>query len=584
VRTLLALIRLGRPPLWRLALAVVLGAATVLSGAGLLASAGYLVSRSGERPPILSLGVAIAMVRVFGLVRPVARYFERLVSHDLAFRVLARMRVGFYRRLEALVPGALGEHRRGDLLASVVGDIDAMQDLFLRALTPPLVALIAGAVAVGFTASFAPVAAAVLAAGLIAGGMAVPAIAALAGRQLRDRRASLRAALTAELVELLRGAPELLVLGADDAALGRVGALDAQLGQALRRDALVSGVVEGLAVLTAGLTTAGVLAACVSDSSAGALDRVFVAALAFLALASFEGVQPLPAAALRLRSIAEAGRRILAVSGRRPAVADPADALPAPPGNDVALERVSFGYDSAESWGLHDLDLRLTPGRRVALVGPSGAGKSTLAGLLVRFLDPDSGSVKLGGADLRALRQSDVRDRVTLDAQEGYLFSTSILENVRLARPDADDEAIADALRRARLWEWVERLPEGWHTPVGEEGDRVSGGERRRIALARSLLAGAPVLVLDEPTAHLDMKTATALIGDALTASGERSVLLITHRSEGLDQVDEVLTLRRGRLAARERGNERPPAREPGNERPSAREPGGDERPDAGAV
>lgn len=584
MRTLLALIRLGRPPLWRLALAVVLGAATVLSGAGLLASAGYLVSRSGERPPILSLGVAIAMVRVFGLVRPVARYFERLVSHDLAFRVLARMRVGFYRRLEPLVPGALGEHRRGDLLASMVGDIDAMQDLFLRALTPPLVALIAGAVAVGFTASFAPVAAVVLAAGLIAGGMAVPAIAALAGRQLRDRRASLRAALTAELVELLRGAPELLVLGADDAALGRVGALDAQLGQALRRDALVSGVVEGLAVLTAGLTTAGVLAACVSDSSAGALDRVFVAALAFLALASFEGVQPLPAAALRLRSIAEAGRRILAVSGRRPAVADPADALPAPPGNDVALERVSFGYDSAESWGLHDLDLRLTPGRRVALVGPSGAGKSTLAGLLVRFLDPDSGSVKLGGADLRALRQSDVRDRVTLDAQEGYLFSTSILENVRLARPDADDEAIADALRRARLWEWVERLPEGWHTPVGEEGDRVSGGERRRIALARSLLAGAPVLVLDEPTAHLDMKMATALIGDALAASGERSVLLITHRSEGLDQVDEVLTLRRGRLAAREPGNERPPAREPGNERPSAREPGSDERPDAGAV
>lgn len=552
MRTLIALVRFGRPPAWRLALAVLLGATTVLAGAGLLASAGYLISRSAERPPILSLGVVIVIVRVFGLVRPVSRYFERLVAHDLAFRVLARMRVSFFRRLEPLVPGGIADMQRGDLLSRMVADIDAMQDLFLRALSPPLVALLAGAVAVGYTAAFAPKAAAVLAAGLVFGGVVVPAAAALAGRRVRDRRATIRAELTAELVELLRGAPELLVLGADAEALARVGALDAQLGRALRRDAVVSGVIEGLGILTLGLTTAGVLAACVSASAAGALDRVFIAALTFLALASFEGVLPLPAAALRLQTIVDAGRRVLAVTDREPPVSDPAAPLPAPAFAELALERVDYGYDD-ESWGLHDIDLRLAPGSRLALVGPSGAGKSTLAALLVRFLDPDAGRLTLGGSDLRALCQEDVRARVSLDAQDAYLFSTSIKENVRLARPGADDEAVADALRRARLWDWVQRLPDGWDTAVGEEGDRVSGGERRRIAMARSLLADAPVLVLDEPTAHLDTRTAEDLMADMFGAGGGRSVLLITHREEGLDLVDEVLTLRRGRLERRER-------------------------------
>ena len=214
----------------------------------------------------------------------------------------------------------------------------------------------------------------------------------------------------------------------------------------------------------------------------------------------------------------------------------------------MTLEQVGFGYANEESWALRDVSFRLAPGRKVALVGRSGAGKSTIAALMVRFLDPDAGRVTLGATDARALRQQDVRSLVTLDAQEAYLFSTTIRENVRLANPSAGDDEIERALRRAQIWEWVASLPDGWDTFVGEEGTLVSGGERRRIALARTFLADAPVVVLDEPTAHLDQETAERLVEDALHATEGRTVLLITHRPEGLAAVDEIVRLRRGRI------------------------------------
>jgi ATP-binding cassette, subfamily C, bacterial CydC len=547
MRTLAALVRMGRPHPARVARSVALGSLTVLAGVGLMSVAGYLISRSAEHPPILSLTVAIVAVRAFGITRPVARYAERLDSHDLAFRVLGRMRVALFRRLEPQVPARTGGYRQGDLLARMVADVDAMQNLFLRGICPPLVALVTAGVSVGVAALLLPAAAVVLAGGLLLAGVAVPAVAWFAGRRTGKRQAAVRAELTAELVELLRGGPELVALGADEAALARVRRLDAELVRLSRRDALAGGLVEGLGALVAGLTVVGVLAVCVAATGAGRLDRVLVAALALGAMATFEATAPLPATALGLQRTIEAGRRLLTVAGQSPAVSDPAAPTVPPDVVTTALERVDLEAPDGDAWGLEDVDLRLAPGKRVALVGSSGSGKSTVAGLLVRFLDPAAGRVTLGGTDLRELRQQDVRSLVSLDTQDAYLFSTTIRENVRLARPDADDAAIEQALRRARIWDWVASLPAGWDTPVGEEGTLVSGGERRRIALARTFLAGAPVLVLDEPTSHLDPPTARALVADALAAANGRSVLLITHRSEGLDSVDAIVELRHGR-------------------------------------
>jgi thiol reductant ABC exporter CydC subunit len=512
-----------------------------------MTAAGYLISRAAEHPPILSLTVTIVFVRFFALTRPIARYFERLASHDLALRALGQIRARFYERIEPLAPAQLAGFRRGDLLSRMVGDVDSLQGLYLRGLGPPLVALIVVVACVAVTAAILPLAAACLAVGLLVGGVAVPALAAWLGRASGRRQGPARGALTADLVELLRGAPELVVYGCEEQTLAEVRAADRELARLGRRDALVAGLADALVILVAGLTVTAVLAVAVVANDAGSLDRVLVATLALLALSSFEGVLPLPAAARELSATSAAGSRVLELVDREPAVRDPvASALPPEAPAAVALEGVTARYAAGEPPALTGLDLRLEPGQRVALVGPSGAGKTTVTNLLLRFLDPEAGRVTIAGHDVREYRQEDVRRTFALAGQDAHLFASTIRENLRLARPGSSDSDLVQALRRAKIDEWVASLPDGLDTVVGEEGTQLSGGQRQRLALARALLADAPVLVLDEPTAHLDSDTAERLVADVLAAADGRSVLLITHRPEGLDLVDEVVTLSGG--------------------------------------
>jgi ATP-binding cassette, subfamily C, bacterial CydC len=552
--TLRRLLALAGMPARRVGVSVLLGALAVGFGVALMATAGYLISRAAEHPPILSLTVTIVLVRFFGLARPIARYLERLASHDLALRALARIRARFYARIEPLAPAELGAFRRGDLLSRMVGDVDTLQGLYLRGVGPPLVAVLTGAACVVATAIVLPEAAAILAMGLIVGGIAVPALAAFLARAAGRRQAAARGELSALLVELLRGAPELVVYGRDRDTMARVHEADAELARLGRRDALTAGLAEALSVLVAGLTAAGVLAVAVSAHDAGALDRVLVATLALLALASFEAVAPLPGTARELSSLLASGRRILELTDRAPQIADPPRPAPPPQSATVALEFATARYTDEEEPALSGVNLRLDPGRRVALVGPSGAGKTTVVNLLLRFLDPEEGRVTLAGRDLREYRQEDVRRTFALAGQEAHVFDSTIRENLRLARPAASENELYDVLDRVRLAEWVAGLPEGIDTRVGEEGTELSGGQRQRVVLARALLADAPVLVLDEPTAHLDPATAEALMDDVLGAAEERTVLLITHRQEGLARMDEVHTLVHGRTTVECRG------------------------------
>lgn len=542
--TIRRLLRLASLPPGRVALSIGLGALAVGFGVALMATAGLLISRAAELPPILSLTTLIVVVRFLALARPLARYLERLASHDLALRALARIRAAVYARIEPLAPAELDAFRRGDLVSRLVADVDALQGLYLRGLAPPLVALVVVLACVLATALVLPLAAVVLAVGLAVGGLAIPVLSARLGRHVGRRQAAARGELTAELVELLRGAPELAAYGREDEAIDRVRAADRELVRLARRDALVAGLADATSVVVTGLTTVGVLAAAVAAHDAGSLDRVLVATLALLALSSFEAVAPLPAAARELSATLAAGGRVLELTDRRPAVADPAHPAPAPRGPvAVALEDVTASYGADSQPVLEGFDFRLEPGRRVALVGPSGAGKTTVTNLLLRFLDPARGRVTIDGRDLRELRQEDVRATFALAGQEAHVFDSSIRENLRLARPGATDEELMAALARARLDDWVASLPDRLDATVGEEGRWLSGGQRQRLVVARALLSDAPVLVLDEPTAHLDPATAEALVADVLGAADFRSVLLITHRTEGLELVDEVVAL-----------------------------------------
>jgi thiol reductant ABC exporter CydC subunit len=540
VRSLVRLAPVGRR---RFAASVALGALAIAFGIALMTTAGYLISRAAEMPDILSLTVVIVAVRFFGIGRPLVRYLDRLVSHDVALRALGNLRSRFYERIEPLAPAQLEQFRHGELLSRMVGDVDALQGLYLRGLAPPLVAVLVAIGSVIFAAWFLPLAALILAIGLLLSGIAVPALAAVLQRASGRRQRAARAALTADVVEFLRGAPELLVYGAAGDAFERTAAGDRELARLSRRDAFVAGLGDALSVLIAGVTTASVLATTVAAHHDGSLDRLMIATLALLAMSSFEATAPLPEAARELGSTITSGRRVLELTGTEPVVADPPDPAPPPSDPRVALDRVTARYPGSVDPAFEDLDLTIEPGRRVALLGPSGAGKSTIVALLLRFLDPDAGSLKIGGIDARSYRQHDLRGTFALASQDAHLFSSTIAANLRIAKPDASDAELWEALEAARLADWVRSLPQGLATFVGEQGRELSGGQRQRLVVARALLSPAPILLLDEPTAHLDPETAERLIEDTFEAAGDRSVLLITHRPEGLDLVDEVITL-----------------------------------------
>jgi thiol reductant ABC exporter CydC subunit len=371
----------------------------------------------------------------------------------------------------------------------------------------------------------------------------VPWTAGRLARTAGRRQAAASGELTAEIVDVLRAGPELVVYGAEERVLERVRSADRELDRLARRDAFSGGVGDALSILVAGLTVAAVLAVTVRAHEAGSLDRVLIAMLALLALASFEAVGALPSAARELSTTLASGRRVLELIAREPAVRDPATPAGPPRGSAASLEDVTARYSATEAPVLSDFNLRLEPGDRVALVGPSGSGKTTVTNLLLRFLDPEEGNVRLAGRDLPEYRQEDVRATFALAGQEAHVFDSTIRANLLLARPDATESDLHLALRHAHLDEWVASLPEGLDTLVGEDGRRLSGGQRQRLTIARALLSAAPILVLDEPTAHLDPATAQAVVEDAFAAAGDRSVLLITHRPEGLDLVDEVVAL-----------------------------------------
>jgi thiol reductant ABC exporter CydC subunit len=529
----------------RLALAALLGVLTIVFGVGLMGTAGYLISRAAEHPAVLSLTAAIVGVRFFGLARPIARYLERLSSHDVALRSLGRARAQVYEAVEPLAPAQLEDTRRGDLLARFVGDVDSLQNLYLRGLEPPLVALVAGAASVAIAAIFLPAAGLALAAGLLVGGLAVPVAASSFSRRSSERYARARGELSADLVETLTGSAELAAFGLERHRIRGIRRADARLIRISRLAAIADGLGDGLRLLVTGLTLVGVLAVSVQAHSDGRLDGVLIAVLAFVSLAAFEAVQPLTESLRELHTTFAAGQRVLDLTERAPRIVDPAQPLPAPQAPfAIELEDVRARYAPGERPALDGFSLRLEPGKRIVLLGPSGAGKTTVVRLLLRFIDPERGRVTMAGEDLRCYRQEDVRNAIAVAGQEAHLFSASIRDNLLIANPAATDDDLARALSSARILDWVLNLPDGLDTLVGEEGRELSGGQRQRIALARALLSGAPVLVLDEPTAHLDPPTAKRLVQDVFAAARGRTVLLITHRPEGVDLADEVVVLR----------------------------------------
>ncbi|WP_326671129.1 thiol reductant ABC exporter subunit CydD [Streptomyces sp. NBC_01257] len=536
----------------RLLLALLLGSLALGSAVGLMAVSGWLISRASEQPPVLYLMVAVTATRAFGIGRAVFRYAERLVSHDAVLRMLAELRVAVYRSLERIAPAGLRRTRRGDLLSRLVADVDALQDYWLRWLLPAGTAVVVGAGAAGFTGWLLPEAGLVLAAGLLLAGVGVPLVSGACARHAERRLAPARAALATRITDLLGGTAELTVAGALPGRLNRTREADGVLTRIASRAATATALGSGLSALIAGLTVVAAALVALPAVADGRLAGVELAVVVLTPLAAFEAVTGLPLAVQYRQRVKRSAERVFEVLDAPVPVREPAEPAEAPASPfPLEVRGLSARYAEDGPDALDSVDLTLEAGRRIAVVGPSGSGKTTLAQVLLRFLDARTGTYRIGGVDASALDGDTVRRFVGLCAQDAHIFDSSIRENLRLARTGATDAELREALRRARLLDWAEALPDGLDTLVGEHGARLSGGQRQRLALARALLADFPVLVLDEPAEHLDLPTADALTADLLAATRGRTTVLITHRLEGLDAVDEVVVLEAGAVVQR---------------------------------
>ncbi|MGY6661370.1 MAG: thiol reductant ABC exporter subunit CydC [Glycocaulis sp.] len=553
MKTLAFFLALARPDRWWLRAGAVLAILTLLAGIGLLSLSGWFITAAaiaGAAGLGRSFNYLFASggVRGFAMARTLGRYAERLATHEATFRILARLRLWVFDRAAPLVPAGLGGLRAGDLLSRVTGDVDALDGLYLRLVTPALSALF-GALAVVLILAFTAPAAILPVIGLfILSGLGLPLLAAKLGQSAGESVTQSASDTRSEAADLIAGMAELKAYGAETAVLSRLDAAS---------DSWISGQrrLAGLALMnTAVLAFAGpasFVAGFLSAAAAGASPPL--AALAgFIAFGLFEAAAPLVLAGEQYGRTLSAAKRLKALDDLRPAMEEPQAPLPLPDGHDVVFSSVGFAYPGGQSRpALQDVSFTLPEGGRVALVGASGSGKSSIIRLLMGFYAPDSGDIRLGGTDLAALGPARTRQRLSLVDQRADLLSTTVRANLLLARPDATEAQLWQALEQARAADFVRALPDGLLTWIGEEGRLVSGGQARRIALARAFLRDAPVMLLDEPTEGLDSRTEAEFLDalDAwLDADPRRSVLIVTHRPALLARAREVLVMEHARI------------------------------------
>jgi ATP-binding cassette subfamily C protein CydC len=530
--------------LWRgqrliLTIGILVSLASLIAGIALMAGAGDLIGAD-------AIGFAVAVpatLAVIGVLRVVLRYLERLITHDGTFRALATLRIWFFRNLARSAGGGLGFRDAGDILARLVNDVEALDGIFLRIVIPALGALVVIPILL-FSIGREDAAAAVLVLILfLIAAIALPIRAMIQARQSATAEAEAGGALRTATLDALAGLREIKVFGAEGRMLAHVQSQEARLFNAERSLAVQTGTMQAAAFLA---TQAAVLAVLLIHGA----HPVAIVIAAFVVIAAFETVGGLPRAGVIAGRAAAAATRVLAAAQTRPRVLDPATPATLPGATGLSFDTVRFRWSPETAPVFDGLSLQIPAGGRIAVLGPSGAGKSTLAALALKLAAPDSGEIRLGGTDIARLRAQDVHTRITWLSQATHLFADTIRNNLRLARPDADDAALWSALDAARIGDVVRALPDQLDAWVGESGSLLSGGQGRRLALARAILSPAPILILDEPCAGLDLETEQAFMSTINETLAGRTMLLITHRLTGVEKLDRIFRLQNGRLTA----------------------------------
>ncbi len=539
------------PYRWWIAIGALLGFAAIGSSIGLMAMSAFLISKAALVTNVAEVSLAITAVRVLAISRAVLRYLERYATHRATLRILTSVRVWFYRAIEPLAPARLAAYHSGDLLTRIVADIDALEDFYVRVLVPPIVAVLVTILGAMLLGSFAPVLGLALVGFLVLTGVVLPLASRRLSREPASALVATRAALGAMLVDEIRGIADLVAFDEGERHRARVLAIGRELDRTGERLAVARGVTAALAALFTSLAGVTVLAIAIPLVTDARLDGVFLALVPLAAMACFEAVAPLSLSVQMLDGTEKAAARLFELVDVAPEVTDPPAPAALPTSHQIEVRGLRFRYGTEEPLVLDGLDLSVSDGGSVALVGPSGSGKSTLVSLLLRFWDYQEGEISIGGRDLRDYRVEDVRRMLGVVSQQVHLFNATIRDNLAVADADATDERMEAACRMAQLHDTIVALPDGYGTRIGENGVRLSGGERQRLAIARAILKDAPILVLDEATANLDVLTERRLLESIAPFMAGRTTLIISHRGTVAERVDEVLVMDAGHAVAR---------------------------------
>ena len=542
--------------------ALILAAGTILAGIGLMSTSGYLISRAAERPMIVDLFMVTAGVRFFGISRAVVRYFERVVSHDLTFKILLSMRTQLYNQIEAFSQRWLMSKRPGELLSSITSDIETLQNVYLRVISPVIVATIISIITFAGLAFYNITLASVTLAFFIINGTAVPCLAAYLAKGRGKEDVDTRTRMKVFLVDRLQGLQDLIWMSRKKNTMAEFDEMQEKLKQIQHKNAGTSGLVEGLNNLMAHTAMFSVLVLAIPLVINGEIKGVMLATLTLGVLSSFEALQGLANAFVQHESSEEAAGRLFSLAQEVPGTSAATSAgtsaatssgtpvapqrMKEPAGKNISLSfnDVSFYYHDKKDV-LKNISFTLFVGSKTAIVGPTGSGKSTLVNLLLGFWHPNQGKIMAERDDIRQLDMEKYRNLFGIVSQDAYIFNRSLRENLLLANPDATDKQLIEILQAVGLTSFANNLG----MEPGTQGMRFSGGERQLFAMARALLKDNSIWVFDEPTAHMDVNTERKLLDTLWEVRGKRTFLLITHRLIDMEKMDQIIVMDKGSIA-----------------------------------
>ncbi|OXS77388.1 thiol reductant ABC exporter subunit CydC [Domibacillus enclensis] len=522
-------------------LSVLFGVLAGLTSVALFGLSGFMISKSALQPPLYIITIMTALLKLFGAAKAGSRYAERYVSHRATFTILSNLRVSFYEKLEPLAPRIFGKYRSGDLLARIVGDVETLQNFFLRVFYPPLVLVIVFLSTVLFTMFYSVWIALVLLAGLLFTGFIIPGLLSLKQRNVMRGVRAKRAQLSTETTELLYGFRDLKLHQKLDKKQGQLLEMANSYAGEQEKEGVQAAASQSLNAAAALFVSFMVLVLGAYFVTIGELDGLLLAMLVMISLTVFDNAVPMALFPAHFEETRQASSRLFSVVDE-PAPAPKKQRLDEERAFSIELKNVTFTYPGEERPALQDVSFKLPAGTKTAIVGPSGSGKSTVLQLLLDMYAVEHGDLFIGETSIRDIQSESIWSQTNVMLQANHFFYGTIKDNLQIAREDVTDEEMKEALR-------VVELPFSLDDPVLEGAENVSGGEKQRLALARVLLKRARIWLLDEPSSSLDVLTEGRMFNHLLKAAEKDTLLLISHRLTGLEKMDQIIVMENGRIA-----------------------------------